>query len=122
MVHDVTLYEVSDINHVQAWWSQAPNWPTGGEIDTFEGVNQVTMNQMSLHTEPGCTQQSPVQSSTLVNSTDCSFAANSNQGCVVTTPSTASYGPGFASAGGGIFITEYAESGISIWFFSVSHL
>jgi len=116
---------VADMIHVPfgcsvwpAWWSQAPGWPTGGEIDTFEGVNQVTMNQMALHTEPGCTQQSPVQSSTLVNSTDCSFAANSNQGCVVTTPSTASYGPGFASAGGGIFITEYAESGISIWFFS----
>ena len=35
-----------------AWWSQAPDWPSGGEIDTFEGVNLVTYNQMSLHTEP----------------------------------------------------------------------
>ena len=35
-----------------AWWSQAPNWPLGGEIDTFEGVNMATRNQMSLHTEP----------------------------------------------------------------------
>lgn len=35
-----------------AWWSQAQDWPQGGEIDTFEGVNQVTMNQMALHTEP----------------------------------------------------------------------
>ncbi|KII90816.1 glycoside hydrolase family 16 protein [Plicaturopsis crispa FD-325 SS-3] len=115
---------VADMLHVPfgcsvwpAWWSQAPNWPTGGEIDTFEGVNQVTMNQMALHTEPGCTQASAVQSSTLVNSTDCSFQTNSNQGCVVTDPSTSSYGAGFASAGGGVFVTEFAEAGISIWFF-----
>jgi hypothetical protein len=82
------------------------------EVDTFEGVNQVTINQMSLHTEPGCTQISPNQSSTIVNSTDCSYEANSNQGCIVMDPSTASYGAGFASAGGGVFITEFAEVGI----------
>lgn len=70
------------------------------------------MNQMALHTEPGCTQVSPNQTSTLVNSTDCSYAANANQGCIVQTPTTASYGAGFASAGGGVFITEFAETGI----------
>jgi len=50
---------IADMVHVPfgcsvwpAWWSQAEDWPTGGEIDTFEGVNQVTMNQMALHTEP----------------------------------------------------------------------
>jgi hypothetical protein len=116
---------VADMYHVPfgcsvwpAWWSWGPDWPAGGEIDTFEGVNQVTMNQMALHTEPGCTQVSPNQTSTLVNSTDCSYAANANQGCIVQTPTTASYGAGFASAGGGVFITEFAETGISIWFFS----
>ena len=31
--------------------SQAVVWPQGGEIDTFEGVNLQTDNQMSLHTE-----------------------------------------------------------------------
>lgn len=120
---------VSDMVHVPygcsvwpAWWSQAPNWPVGGEIDTFEGVNQVTMNQMTLHTEPGCTQVSPNQTSTIVNSTDCSFEANSNQGCVVVDPSTASYGAGFAGAGGGVFVTEFAEVGVSIWFFSRSQV
>ena len=81
-------------------------------MDTFEGVNQVTLNQMTLHTEPGCTQVSPNQTSTIVNSTDCSYEANSNQGCIVVDPSTASYGAVFASAGGGVFITEFAETGI----------
>ncbi|KAF7968294.1 hypothetical protein HWV62_31039 [Athelia sp. TMB] len=118
---------VADMTHVPygcsvwpAFWSQAPNWPTGGEIDTFEGVNQLVQNSMTLHTEPGCTQVSPVQSSTLVNSTDCSYESNGNQGCIVTDPSTASYGAGFAAAGGGVFVTEYASTGISIWFFSRS--
>jgi len=115
---------VADMLHVPfgcsvwpAWWSQAPDWPTGGEIDTFEGVNQVTLNQMALHTEPGCTQQNPKQSSSLVNSTDCSFQSNSNQGCVVTVPNTQSYGAGFASAGGGVYVTAFVADGISIWFF-----
>lgn len=122
--YDVGSVWITDMLHVPfgcsvwpAWWSQAPKWPDGGEIDTFEGVNQVTMNQMALHTEPGCTQVSPVQSSPLVNSTDCSFEANSNQGCVVTNPTTQSYGEAFAQAGGGMFVTEFASTGISIWFF-----
>ncbi|KDQ62064.1 glycoside hydrolase family 16 protein [Jaapia argillacea MUCL 33604] len=105
-----------------AWWSQAASWPTGGEIDTFEGVNQVTMNQMALHTQPGCTQSGAKQTSTLVNSTDCSIDANNNLGCVVTNPTTASYGAAFAAAGGGMFVTEFAETGISIWFFSRSQI
>ncbi|KAF8895109.1 glycoside hydrolase family 16 protein [Infundibulicybe gibba] len=115
---------IADMLHVPfgcsvwpAWWSQAPDWPIGGEIDTFEGVNLRTNNQISLHTNPGCVQTNPTQSSQLINSTDCSHLANSNQGCVVTDPSTASYGAGFAAAGGGVFATELADTGISIWFF-----
>ncbi|KAK0201545.1 glycoside hydrolase family 16 protein [Desarmillaria ectypa] len=125
--YDVGSIWIADMYHVPygcsvwpAWWSQAPNWPTGGEIDTFEGVNLVTRNQMALHTESGCTQVAPVQSSTLINSTDCNYNANSNSGCVVTDPSTASYGARFASSGGGVFVTEFAETGISIWFFNRS--
>ncbi|KIK06242.1 glycoside hydrolase family 16 protein [Laccaria amethystina LaAM-08-1] len=105
-----------------AWWSQAPAWPTGGEIDTFEGVNMVTNNQMGLHTLAGCKQVSQVQSSTLINSTDCSYLTNSNEGCITTNPSTASYGAGFAQAGGGMFVKEFAETGISIWFFSRANI
>jgi len=116
---------IADMTHVPfgcsvwpAWWSQAPDWPKGGEIDTFEGVNQVTMNQIALHTEPGCDLDKGSASLTgMVNSTDCSFQANSNQGCVVTDPRTQSYGAAFAQGGGGVFVTEFAEKGISIWFF-----
>ncbi|TRM56939.1 glycoside hydrolase family 16 protein [Schizophyllum amplum] len=125
--YDIGSVFVADMYHVPygcsvwpAWWSQAPDWPTGGEIDTFEGVNMVTMNQMALHTEEGCTQNSPSQSSTLVNSTDCNYQANENEGCVVTDPETQSYGEAFAKAGGGVWVTEFAETGISIWFYQRS--
>ncbi|KAF7299455.1 GH16 domain-containing protein [Mycena indigotica] len=116
---------VADMYHVPfgcsvwpAFWSQAPNWPIGGEIDTFEHWNSELHNQMTLHTEPGCNQISPVQTSTVVNSTDCSHLDNSNAGCSVMDPNDSSYGAKFAAAQGGIFVTEYAESGISVWFFS----
>ncbi|KAJ8076790.1 hypothetical protein AAF712_000405 [Marasmius tenuissimus] len=116
---------VADMHHVPfgcsvwpAWWSQAPGWPTGGEIDTFEGVNMVTQNQISLHTTTGCNQVNPVQSSTQISSTNCSNLANQNQGCITMDPDPKSYGQGFADADGGVFVTEMAKSGVSIWFFS----
>ncbi|KAF8895108.1 concanavalin A-like lectin/glucanase domain-containing protein [Infundibulicybe gibba] len=116
---------IADMLHVPfgcsvwpAWWSQAPDWPIGGEIDTFEGVNLRTNNQISLHTNPGCVQTNPTQSSQLINSTDCSHLANGNQGCVVTDPSTASYGAGFAAAGGGVLpLNSLIRASRAIWFF-----
>ncbi|KAG0704860.1 glycoside hydrolase family 16 protein [Suillus ampliporus] len=120
---------VADMYHVPygcsvwpAWWSQAALWPQGGEIDTFEGINTNTQNQMSLHTETGCMAVSQNQTSTLVASTNCSYASNEDQGCIVTDPSTSSYGAGFASSGGGAFVTEMASTGINIWFFPRSQI
>lgn len=120
---------IADILHIPygcsvwpAWWSSAVNWPQGGEIDTLEGVNQVTMSHMALHTKPGCKQSNTtVETSTLVNSTDCSTLVNNNEGCTVTNPG-ATYGPAFAAAGGGVFVTEFAAKGISIWFFPRSSI
>lgn len=117
---------IADIYHVPygcsvwpAWWSQAAGWPAGGEIDTFEGVNLVTNNQMGLHTLPGCTTPGGTQVNTSQTaSTDCSYQANSNEGCKVVDTNTDSYGAAFASAGGGVFVTELAASGISVWFFT----
>jgi hypothetical protein len=103
-----------------AWWSGAPNWPSSGEIDTFEYVNAMPNNQMALHTLPGCTldESSSNKFTGLANSTQCSFEFNQNQGCVIQNTNKTSFGAGFAQAGGGMFVTEFAESGVSIWFFS----
>ncbi|KAJ7505750.1 glycoside hydrolase family 16 protein [Mycena galericulata] len=120
---------IADMYHVPfgcsvwpAFWSQAPNWPTGGEIDTFEHWNMELHNQMTLHTDPGCNQVSPLQTSTIINSTDCSYLDNENAGCGVMDPSPSSYGADFAAAQGGVFVTEYAETGISVWFFNRSSI
>jgi len=84
------------------------------EIDVFEGVNLVTNNQMGLHTLPGCMTPGGNQVNTSQTaSTDCSYLANSNEGCKVVDGNTNSYGEAFANAGGGVFVTEFAESGIS---------
>ncbi|KAJ7134267.1 glycoside hydrolase family 16 protein [Mycena epipterygia] len=120
---------IADMYHVPfgcsvwpAFWSQAPDWPTGGEIDTFEHWNMELHNEMTLHTDPGCAQVSPLQTSTVINSTDCSFQDNENAGCGVMDPNDSSYGAKFAAAQGGVFITEFAESGISVWFFNRSSI
>jgi len=118
---------IADMLHVPygcsvwpAFWSQGRGWPAGGEIDTFEAVNLVANSQISLHTEQGCTIVNPTQTSTLVNSTDCYYQANSDSGCSIGVPDPDSYGAAFATAGGGVFATEFAETGISVWFFSRS--
>jgi len=120
---------IADMYHVPygcsvwpAFWSQAPDWPTGGEIDTFEHWNMELHNQMTLHTDAGCSQVSPLQTSTVINSTDCSYLDNSNAGCGVMDPNDSSYGADFAAAQGGVFITEFAETGISVWFFNRSSI
>ena len=53
-----------------------------------------------------------VETSKLVNTTDCSTAVNNNEGCTVTNPGP-TYGPAFAAGGGGVFVTEFAAKGIS---------
>ena len=73
----------------------------------------VTNAEVSLHTEPGCHIVNSTQTSTIINSTDCSYTENSNSGCGIAVPDPKSYGAGFAAAGGGVFVTEFAASAIS---------
>ena len=103
------------------WSSDIPSWPANGEIDVMEGVNNQAHNQMALHTEDGCSLSSDSGLySGIVNDTSCYYKDNDNSGCGVTESSSNSYGEAFATAGGGVWVTEMAESGISIWFFTRS--
>jgi hypothetical protein len=100
-----------------AYWTAARTWPAGGEIDIMENVNQATINQMSLHTSPGCSiTQGATGMTGTVSTTNCGDPSNS--GCIVQDLRPTSYGAGFNAAGGGMWVTEFANESISIWFFS----
>lgn len=121
-----------------------PNWPSGGEIDIVEGVNDYTNNQATIHTDPGCTI--PTSNSnqlaitgTLVGGTNCAAAQTGNQGCGVRASESNSFGAAFNKNGGGVYAStshlllltpssqkltimnlravEWDNSGISIFFF-----
>ncbi|KAH6911517.1 family 16 glycosyl hydrolase [Coprinopsis sp. MPI-PUGE-AT-0042] len=100
-------------------WNKASgkSWPVGGEIDIFEAINMASRSQMGLHTLPGCSQPDVVeQLSTQVVFTDC--AGEYGSGCIVMNTDAASYGPPLNQGGGGVYVTEFVETGINIWFFA----
>lgn len=47
------------------------------------------------------------------NYTNCYVEANANSGCTVIDGNSTSYGEEFATAGGGVWVTEFAKDGIS---------
>lgn len=50
----------------------------------------------------------------------CSKDASSGAGCTIVDSATNSYGAGFAAAGGGVYVCEFGDEGVKIWFFTVS--
>ncbi|KAA1470227.1 glycoside hydrolase family 16 protein [Dentipellis sp. KUC8613] len=112
-----------------AWWSSGPNWPDGGEIDVVEGVNNVGTNQMTLHSDSGCTlTKNPSGSKDIqeftgnVLGTQCASSNNNNAGCAISDTDNRSFGPSFNSAGGGVFVHTMDESGIKMWHFARSEI
>jgi len=100
-----------------AFWETGANWPSNGEVDIIEGVNDESPNLTSLHTSPGCGQ--PASGRTMKGTPgglDCSAADNGNQGCGVSGDSPASFGPQFNQAGGGWYAMERTSSTITVWF------
>lgn len=93
------------------------NWPVGGEIDMVEqaGFYDGQVNEMTLHTSPGCTLTTPMQATGNVKRTQCDSNVN---GCMVEDTSTNSWGPGLGSSGGSVWATLYDITGVSIWRFA----
>jgi hypothetical protein len=102
-----------------AFWMFGPNWPSSGEVDIIEGVNNQQSNSVTLHTSPGCkmTNTGAVSSTKLTNA-DC----QGNQGCGQSTSSSNNYGAGFNAVGGGVYAMEWTSDAISVWFFPRSDL
>ncbi|KAF9486982.1 hypothetical protein BDN71DRAFT_1458977 [Pleurotus eryngii] len=105
-----------------AFWSNGPNWPTGGEIDIAESVHNYTNNQATLHTSPGCRLPSSNPSDlgisgSLLATQDCAAETTSNEGCGIRSPDSNSVGMGFNANGGGVYAMLWNGDGISVFFF-----
>lgn len=100
------------------WLADADNWPTNGEIDIMETVNRAdTGNQMTLHTEAGCTMQGHRREMTgEALQANCDAEVNSNSGCGVRGENS-SYGEALNEDGGGITAVEWRSAGIRVWQF-----
>jgi len=105
-----------------AVWFTGANWPYQGEIDVVEGVSLYNQNIYSVHTGSGCSVSSSAVSAmsavTIVQAegTNCDATVNP-AGCGFTDHQTTTFGPGFNSAGGGVFALQFDTTGIKTWFF-----
>ncbi|KZP19367.1 glycoside hydrolase family 16 protein [Athelia psychrophila] len=124
---------IADFSHMPqgcgtwpAWWSAGPNWPSAGEIDIIEGVNDQANNQYTLHSGTGSTctlSRTPAAAEAFTSNvlgTTCLSNDASNSGCGFSDPSPTSFGPGFNAAGGGVFAHLWDSTGIKIWRFARS--
>ncbi|KAJ4344912.1 hypothetical protein N0V95_006112 [Ascochyta clinopodiicola] len=103
------------------FWMVGPDWPTGGEIDILEGVNEQTNNAMTLHTAPNC-KIGPDTSifAGEITTPNCdvnAFNQSKNAGCSIEDPSTNSYGVGLNAIGGGVYATQWTAEAISVYYF-----
>lgn len=103
-----------------AFWMFGPNWPSGGEIDILEGVNNQADNEVTLHTAPGCTMSMSTPKSAAYAVDAATADCQGSNGCGQATEAQATYGSAFNAAGGGVYAVEWTSAAISVWFFSRS--
>ncbi|KAI1765906.1 glycoside hydrolase family 16 protein [Hypoxylon sp. FL1150] len=102
------------------WLSDPNNWPTNGEIDVMEAVNNATDgNQLTLHTTDECSMDVKRIMSGSSLTTDCYNATDDNAGCGVSDGAD-SYGAAYNSADGGVMAMELRTEGIRMWAFGRS--
>lgn len=110
-----------------SFWTVGPNWPTGGEIDIVEGINNQAKNQMTLHsgTSNACTidtSDSGQYTGSVLNS-QCYSTQQDDSGCSIMDSSTTSFANGFNNAGGGVFALLWDNSnGMSMWHFERNNI
>ena len=84
------------------WLTDPSNWPTNGEIDVVEAVNQATSgNQVTLHTTKDCTMNVKRKESGKVLTTNCLNSTDDNAGCGVLGAQN-TYGQALNENGGGV--------------------
>ncbi|WFC98894.1 hypothetical protein MYAM1_001627 [Malassezia yamatoensis] len=112
-----------------AFWTVTSNvsqWPTGGEIDILENVNdQYPSDLVSLHVKDRCSVSGSNQTGTTAFSS-CYAYDNDNSGCRIETnnTNTATAGSSFNSKGGGVVAMQRdfsdGGSGIRVWIWDQS--
>lgn len=125
--YDQGLYVV-DIQHMPgsicgtwpAFWTVGPNWPTDGEIDIIEGVNQHDANKIVLHTSGSCDVGGENDMLGEMTSSECGDASGTI-GCVVEGQKGSSGTP-FNKGGGGVYAMEWQEEYLKIWYFPRSEI
>lgn len=105
-----------------SFWTVGPNWPSGGEIDIFEGVNDQKSNDVTLHTGPGCSISDGGGFSGKLKHTKCASEYGDNTGCKIASSETNTYGSGFNRNGGGVYATEWTDKYIAVYFFPRGHI
>jgi len=102
-----------------ALWMVGPDWPNNGEIDIIEGVNQMTANQITLHTGPSCevSLDNPGNVLGSFGNPTCTSANGANTGCFFTPTGDNSFGANFNAQGGGVYAMDWQPDFIKIWFF-----
>ena len=103
-----------------AFWMVGPEWPSNGEIDIVEGVNDQITNSMTLHTGSGPVVNNGTNFLGELVTADCDVNAvnqPTNAGCSIGDVSNLTFGNDFNTAGGGVYATEWTSDFIKIWFF-----
>ncbi|KAE9970478.1 hypothetical protein EG328_006206 [Venturia inaequalis] len=99
-----------------SFWMVGTEWPRDGEIDIMEGVNQMSQNQITIHTKPGCVPRvgDGGQSGTITGFADCG-GNNGDIGCGVFNTKQEGWGNGFNNAGGGLYAMLWTRDAIKVW-------
>jgi len=102
-----------------AWWLVGPNWPSGGEIDIIEGVNKASVDQSTLHTNAGCNMNNV--NANMFTGHMVSKNCLGNSGCGIT-GSGNSYGAPFNAARGGVYVAEWTNTFIRMFYFGRNNI
>lgn len=94
-----------------AMWTVGQDWPKNGEIDIIEGVNNSTMNQLTLHTDSdttSCTIKAVPKTAVTTNAMNplCASSPDSDAGCGWQDSTPSAFGAGFNKAQGAVFVLQ----------------
>ena len=94
-----------------------PQWPTHGEIDIIEGINEKALNQMHLHTTAGCMLDGSTSLSRSVHE-NCHGSNEGMSDCGVQEYDATTYGDAFNQHEGGLIALEWTSDHIAVWRFN----